>query len=251
MASHHLDAGVLILGVDGGARHDKYEVASATPDPISGASLHALQVLSARPNQALDRYSYIAVLADVVAGTLFLFIWRLVVRMLHSMRRWPQTVLDLIRIATPAFLAFAIGLLAIRWASPQLLLYDVWMNPAYVLAGMALHAYVEVSDRSTDSHHHAPDFSFGLTRLLDWFGQPAAGVPSTQAGSTPAWRDPAAIDSGLSWFFQWLVLCYGLMVIARDYRAGPWLVAGLVLAIGLVTHLSHRRRHAHETHAPN
>lgn len=251
LAGHHLDAGVLILSVDGGGRHDKYVVASATPDPISGASLQALQLLSARPNQALDRHSFVAVLADLVAGTLFLFIWRLVVRLLHGMRRWPKTVLDLIRIATPLGLALGMGLLAIHWASPALLLHDVWMNPAYVLAGMALHAYVEGSDRSTDRHHHAPDFSFGLNRMLDWFGQPAAGELSAQAGSKPAWREPAAIDSGVSWLIQWSLLCYGLFVIARGYHGGPWLVAGLALVIVLVTYLSRRRRNAHEALAPN
>lgn len=220
----HLQAQVLILGVDGGARHDKYEVASVTPDPISGATLHALQVLSARNDQDLNSHSVWAIVIDVLVGLLFLLVCSLALRLLQLARRWPRTLLNLLRVPMPVFVALLLSWMAVEYLCPWLLGMNIWVNPAYLLVGMAIHAYIEnsaLADERQPTHRHAADFSFGLrgwwSSLRAWAPVFGGQIDGGGVVSVPRPSSVQVIDDSLNALVQWSLLGYGGFVVLEHY----------------------------------
>ncbi len=252
LADEHLHAGALIIGVDGGARHDKYEVASVTADAISGATLHALQAVSARPGHDLRALSAWALGIDILAGAIFLLLWQPVQQQLQRARHVPRTLVNLLRVPLPVLLALALGWLAMQQISPAMLAFNVWVNPAYLLAGMAMHAYIEgwASALQQGGHaQHAADFSFGLGPLL---GQVAAIAPSRHGGLRPAGVLPrwaAFSDAAMNWLAQWVVLaCAGVQVFIH-YDGGVAFVVALLVIIAWACRRSVTKGPDHE-HQP-
>lgn len=163
-----LAAGAIVLGVDGGSRHDKFDGASGTPDPISGPMMHALVARSSAEEQIENPSWSFAV--DAAVGVIFVLLWSSIFAALEGLTRdsgW-RRLLSWAIAAVPPLLALGLGWGVMRFVSPSLLEHDIWANPAYVLGGLVLHAYVEAW------HVYAPhearprpgfDFSFGAAGL--------------------------------------------------------------------------------------
>lgn len=222
-----LNVPVLVLSVDGGAGRDEYAVPNVTPDRVSGAELHALQHLSQLPGQVMHANSAVAVLADFIAGLLFLGAWVAARLWLDSLRRWPRLA-GALKIAVPMLLVVvAVDCVFRRWLSPWLVGHDYWINPIFVLTGMLLHAYAEAwhGTHEAQQQHglpHAPDFSFGLL------------------GVVKAWRDTgtgdaavACIDLSLVAALQWVVLGWATYLLVKPgaVHGGLWLALAMWIAV--------------------
>ena len=140
-----LDAGVLLISVDGGDGHDKFSIPSLSHEPVSGAMVHALQALSVKDGRQLHNHSGRAFLVDVAIGFVFLLAWYPVRWLVHAL---PKVLVPIFHAAAPLALALAGGWLYAKFGAPWLLGQGYWATPAYVLAGLVLHAYVEAA-------HHA------------------------------------------------------------------------------------------------
>jgi len=166
-----LGAGALIVSVSGGARHDRFDAAHGVDDSVSGAYVHALQALSSRPDLRLDESKHINVLADLIAGGVFVLAWALVFGFVTALRhaRWEASAKSL-SITLPLGIAIGLAATALLWISPWLLPMQAWCNPVYILVGLLLHAYHEATHG--DAHDHGeqgPDFTFGA---FAWRGAP-------------------------------------------------------------------------------
>lgn len=226
----HLTSPVLVLGVDAGAGRDTYMVPNIVPDPLSGAGLHGLHVLSLQNGQQLWTNSAVGVLADLASGLVFLVFW-VVARLLLESRRlstaWPGVAKALL-IAMPLLLVFGAAWLIRRWMSPWLLDWGFWVNPVFVLAGLTLHAYAEAWHGPTHAHHdHAPDFSFGLAALVQaWRRRSIASeAPRSGAGLT------TLLDAGVMALLAWSVLLWGLWLLLRSPGIHAGWTVGLALCV--------------------
>lgn len=157
-------AAALIVGVDGGNGFDKYRVASA--EPISGAMLHALQTASVLDeNRVLHVDSVWSILADFAMGLAFLFFWKAVV-LLSERTTWLARTQQTLKVAVPLVLALCLAHLGMEYVAPWLVIRNIWANPAYLMVGLALHAYLEGWHSTAGAHSHMaagfPDFTFGV-----------------------------------------------------------------------------------------
>jgi hypothetical protein len=173
-----LRAGVLIVGIDGGDRHDKFDVPSASADPMSGPMLHGLQALSARSGKDLDSHSVWGTFVDLAAGALFVVAWELARAPLRRLRRFSAAIGHPLDMLAPLLIAGAIGYLCVSHVSPWLMALGYWVNPAYVLLGLALHAHVSAAHgQHAQGHVGSVDMTFGLQPLVrTWREAPEAGV---------------------------------------------------------------------------
>lgn len=131
---------VLLLGIDGGARHDKFDIAGVSPEPVSGAALHGLQALSV--GTVLSGSAWIGLAYDVAVGLLFAIFWALLSPLLARWRGAMPTLGGWVTALAPAGLAF-LFIWGSMEAAAWLLEADLWLNPAYLILGLALDAYLE------------------------------------------------------------------------------------------------------------
>jgi hypothetical protein len=168
LTSVALAPGTLLLGIDGGARHDKFDGATFLPEYISGSHMHALQALSlvddrpAPKGYKLDDNHTLGFLVDVVVGLLFVVPWAICKTVSKCAKsRWPHadSLIDTVTALMPPTLALVLGVFSVKLAAPWLLAeFNTWANPAYVLAGLVAHAYVE----AWKAHDPAPSHRTGL-----------------------------------------------------------------------------------------
>lgn len=206
-----LRAGTLILAIDGGAGHDKFEAAAPTHEPIGGATLLALQALSVREDKALLDHSLAGVLVDLAAGLAFLVLWATLVGLLKPLAEaLPDLALVLKLVSAPA-LAGGLSLVALNMVSPYLLAAGIWANPIYVIVGLVAHAYLEIG-KSNHTHARA-DYSFGLLPLARQLGDDRARARPRHAALADA------LVVALCW---WTVILGACWFLLTDYvRGGP------------------------------
>lgn len=144
---------LLLLAIDGGPGFDKFGAASPTGEPVSGATLHALQALSLgtplRTGLPIDLPAPLptrlpaGLLADALFAAAFIAVWEAV----RWLRQWAGAAAfpRLDRAATAVAALLLAGGLA--WASLRAAAWAVgwgfWFNPLYLLLGLTLHAYAE------------------------------------------------------------------------------------------------------------
>jgi len=170
IGDHLLSSHALLVGIDGGRRHDKFAGATVDGQPIGGALLHALAAASARPEGLLQERIGVGLLADFGIGTLFAMVWSLVAIVLRSAKRKLKLAQAerLLRLLLPPVIAGALGWAAMATLSPWLLGLGHWANPVYVLVGLTLHAYLEAAQVPREGAcPHAlgpvvPDFLYGV-----------------------------------------------------------------------------------------
>jgi len=194
-------APVLLISVEGAAGYDKFLTPAATPVPVTGASIHALQALSLdqRVNGRVWHVPATA-LIDALLGLVFLAAWALLGCLLSLRQKaWPGCI-RLLSALIPPMLAGLI-VFASLWIAAASMSYDIWFNPVYVLLGMTAHAYIEGWQHGDASQ--APRDPWGRNAWREW----------RQAGGRTV---PAHLrDSMSTAALRWLALLlgvYGLVV---------------------------------------
>ncbi len=228
LASHVLRSRVIILGVDGGSRHDRFDAATVAPDPISGALMHALVAKSSA--EPVQENASIAFSIDALVGIAFVTLWAATVVLLARVAqrsRLPSTF-GWLAAAMPIVLALGIGWVVTYALSPWLLEHwNLWSNPAYVLGGLVLHAYLEAWRENWPDvkvhHRHLPDFSFGATKLARWRWSSDDAVIATFCG--------AIAITGIALLFS------------HREKHGHW-AATAAAALFILSFVVHRRRKA-------
>jgi hypothetical protein len=156
---------VLLIGIDGGARHDKFDIAGISAEPVSGAALHGLQALSI--DTRLAESSWVGLLFDVAVGLSFVLVWSLLSPLLSRSQKVMPTLAGWCTAVAPAVLAglFIVGSVH---AAAALLETDLWLNPAYLIVGLALDAYLEAwrQARPHASPGRAGRWMFGVDSAL-------------------------------------------------------------------------------------
>lgn len=223
-----LDSRVIILGVDGGLRHDRFDAAAATPDPVSGALMHALVALSS--DEPVYENESIAFAFDALIGMGFVAAWAILAVLLARVAAASTLTgtVGWLAAAMPILLALGIGWIAMNRLSPLALeRWSLWANPAYVLGGLVLHAYLEAWRETWPDvkvhHPHLPDFSFGAGRLS---------------------RGRGSFDDALIALFGVVVAITGIVLLfSHGEEHGPW-AAAATAALCLLSFHVHRRREA-------
>ena len=167
-----LDADVLIVAVDGGPNNDKFSVPTNPKERVSGAMLQGLQVLSLQ--HPLREGSWEGAVFDLLVGLAFLLPAALLVAVLEILGRRAPSLANGLLTVLPIALAAMLTMISLRVAAAKLN-DDIWLNPAYVIAGLVLHAYLE------RAHGHLPEvswravgraFSFGWSAVATAYGAP-------------------------------------------------------------------------------
>ncbi|WP_295644904.1 hypothetical protein [uncultured Methylibium sp.] len=142
LAPSRLTGPVLLLGVDGGARHDKFEIADAENQRVSGAMLHGLQALSLDTPVSNCDGTWCGLLADVVLGLTFAVAWGLLYPMLERLRSAMPIVGGWSVAAGPIMIAAGLMFACIQIAAVGMGV-DLWLNPAYLMLGLLIEAYLQ------------------------------------------------------------------------------------------------------------
>lgn len=216
-------ARVLLLAVDGGAGHDKFRVPTFTHRPMGGSQLHAWQAISARGEMNLDAESARGLAVDVAVGTIFLLLWRPLRRLGPLL---PAALTPIFHAIGPLAVSIGVGYWYINHFAPMLIGEYIWVNPAYVLAGLALHAYVEGMHTPGPPEHHALDLTFGLAPMVE----------AMRLQNLPA-KDIFGITTATA--LRWLVLVWGGSYVALHVENGLAIAcsAALVVAAALALNL--------------
>ncbi len=239
-----LDAGVLLLSIDGGSSHDKFAVPSGNSVPVSGATVHALQALSSVNNRHVDLDSIAGFFADIFAGLVFLLLWQPIKKLgfllLPSLR-------DFLRIAGPLAIAGLLGWVSVEVLAPMALHCGHWLYPEYLLGGMALHAYAEGTAAPASGHGkhtHAADFSFGLSQVLlatsRWRARPWGSVREAMTAA----KASGLLDAAITMAAKWAVLCAGLRAI-HSTEAQLFVGAALLISAALSVTVTLKREKPH------
>lgn len=202
-------ARAVILSVDAGASHDKYDLPSASGDRVSGAMLHALQAQSVWP--PLRESTFVGAVIDGVIGGVFLVATAFLMPALTLVRKVLPHLSGTGLLVVPALLAVLLAFASL-WAAAWTVNHDVWINPIYVILGLTAHAYVDASHANAAHHEHTPwhqSWTFGLYSLR-------------QALKLPPGKERTArvIDAGVAVLCCWTVL----------------ILAGAYLCLSLVEH---------------
>lgn len=131
---------VLLLSIDGGGRHDKFDIAGISPEPVSGATLHGLQAQSL--DLPLEERQWQGALIDFAIGLSFAFLWALVSPGLRSLRGIMPIAGSWLSALTPPLLAYGVMCASLQVAA-WLTSFDIWINPAYIILGLAIDTYLE------------------------------------------------------------------------------------------------------------
>jgi hypothetical protein len=138
-----LDRPVLLLGIDGGAGHDKFGIAGISAQPISGAGLHALQALSigTRPSPLLDKLAGIGV--DLLLGLIYWLAWdKLFKHRLIRLRQNMPVIGGWLIVGVPLVLGLGLTWVCFKVAAVAMGI-DLWVNPIYIVASLLLVIYVD------------------------------------------------------------------------------------------------------------
>lgn len=191
-----LKAPVLMLAVDGGGGNDKFLTPGALPQAVGGATLHALQLLSLQ--QPLNEYTWLGALADLLVGALMVLASAaLHVHVFHAWQRRYPGLGALAAALAGLLLMFGFSLLSLRLAGHVMSTWNLWINPLYVVLGLAIHTFAEGREAHAD-----------LPAELSWRQM------ATQLLFKPALRPaPQLLDAGLCFWLQWLILAGGAGVL--------------------------------------
>lgn len=163
-------ASVVIIGVNGGDRHDKFDTPLTGRDSVGGATVHAVGALSQRDRLKLNGEHYgWSILVDILVGLSFVLLWSAIASGIQfSTQRYFRRLAGLVLALIPLSLVAALGTLTIYVISPGFLNCDVWINPLYVLLGLCIHAYSEAWNFHADHspHLHWPDFTMGSREAM-------------------------------------------------------------------------------------
>lgn len=136
-----LSAGTLLLSVDAGGRNDKFSSPGLRAEPVSGATVHAIQALSMGRDFADSRGRGIA--ADLVMGALMMVVLALLkLAALEPLRERLPYLGALLGTAAVVIVTLVMSWLAVQ-VSARMMVAGYWFNPLFVLIGLALHALVE------------------------------------------------------------------------------------------------------------
>ncbi len=153
LAPSRLTSPVLLLGIDGGARHDKFEIADAEHRQVSGALLHGLQALSLETPVSSCDGNWCGLLADVALGLAFAVAWGLLHPVLERWRGVMPIVGGWFVAAGPLLIAAGLMFACIHIAAVGMGV-DLWLNPAYLMLGLLIEAYLQGWRRA---HRVSPD----------------------------------------------------------------------------------------------
>lgn len=200
---------VLVLAIKAAGSNDHFEGASSGETRFSGAKLHILQAASrAEPLRA--NASVFGSLADLGIGLLFVLAWAAADPLLHRLRDTAPWIGFVTSAAVPLAIAWPLVLLSRRVAN-ELMDQGHWFNPGLVIAGLALHVYLQ---RTDDKTGHAVDWTFGLRPSFEvarrWLRGSSAPIPPVEQAPASA---PIAMPSRASRWRAWdLWLATGVRV---------------------------------------
>jgi hypothetical protein len=137
-----LQAPILVLTVESGGSNDKFVTPGATPRPVTGATLHALQILSI--DKPLQEANLWGALADLLLGVAMVLLSCTVhALVLHHLAQAVPGFSKLLAALLALALAWGFSWLGIHLAAHLMLHYRLWFNPLYVVIGLSIHAYAE------------------------------------------------------------------------------------------------------------
>ena len=220
----------IVLGIDGGARFDKFRTAGTADLSIGGAQLHALIGLSAMKDPESTDSRLPEVLIDGLIGALFAVALWLTTRALDRLLpgrplAWALLVVAGTFVLTQAFEA------AIDGAVSQWMLWHAWWPaPALVMLGLVAGELLDAAPRPRDAgtagdvaptdgrsaagERSGPDFSFGLVEARGGMAR-------------------APVTVGLNCLAQWVVLLAGVYALMLERpRDASIELAALALATG-------------------
>jgi len=177
-----LERPVLLLGIDGGAGYDKFGIAGIAPQPVSGASLHALQALSLemQPPLLLEKFAGIGM--DVLLALAYALAWYLIKPWLLPVRESMPVIGNWLVVGVPLLLGGFFIWVCFKWVAIWMGI-DFWINPLYIVASLLLGIYVDAwsdSETGTDEERKLRHRLLGLPAareaLRSGFGQRLEGV---------------------------------------------------------------------------
>lgn len=177
-----LERPVLLLGIDGGAGYDKFGIAGIAPQPVSGASLHALQALSLemQPPLLLEKFAGIGM--DVLLALAYALAWYLIKPRLLPVRQSMPAIGSWLVVGVPLLLGGFLIWVCFKWVAIWMGI-DFWINPLYIVASLLLGIYVDAwsdSESGTDEERKLRHRLLGLPAareaLRSGFGQRLEGV---------------------------------------------------------------------------
>jgi hypothetical protein len=173
---------VLLLGIDGGASYDKFGIAGISPEPVSGATLHALQALSLelQPSLLLEKFAGIGM--DILLAVVYSLIWFLIKPRLMSVRETMPVIGSWLVVGVPLGIGAALIYACFKVVAIGMGI-DFWINPLYIVASLLLGIYVDAwsdSETGTDEERKLRHRLLGLPAARDalrnGFGQRVDGV---------------------------------------------------------------------------
>lgn len=177
-----LQADVIMVSVDGGARHDKFEIAGIASGPVSGATLHALQAMSLDQPVSAARSFWGGLLVDAVFALSFIGLWALAWTGIRPWRRRMPVVGAWVAILTPLVIGWAL-LNGAVFAAARAADHDLFINPAYIALGLVLDVYARgwrEANRAPKEVEAYRSSYFGLLAARDalysGFGDRVSGV---------------------------------------------------------------------------
>lgn len=156
LGDQRLMAPVLVLAIQAAGRNDHFGGAFASAPTVSGAMLHSLQAASlAQPLNADP--SVPAILADLGIGLLFVLACAMAAPLLRRLSAAAPLTGFVCMAAAPLLFAWLLVLLS-RQVAAGLMNFGEWFNPALVIMGLALHAYLQ----GREPVHEGVDWTFGV-----------------------------------------------------------------------------------------
>jgi hypothetical protein len=183
---------VLILAID--SARDRFPFEAIDRSYLTGAEIHALQAhMVSDPSTKLLNQSWVSILSDFIVGLAFILVSN-VLAALSTLSKL-KTIKFVAVTLFPVFFGIAVAGVLVTWWVPWLYEKGLWINPGYVLAGMVLHTYFDLGEKTKEQVHIqiAPSEVDRGPALLD---------------SRPSLRDPQSHHSqpfdftfGFRWWF--------------------------------------------------
>lgn len=217
----------IIVSIAGSGTNDQYFVPYAYVHRTSGAELHGLEILSRRNKMqegGLDLF------VDIALGMLFVILSALVIPAIKRITRILPQIGIIVSIFFPLCAGMFLAWLSIhvaRWT----LAYDNWINPIYVIAGLALHAYLEAWNSKQSGHGDlswCQALSFRFDRLGQVFHDHRIGSLSERSGVL------RILDAQFVVLASWAIWLGALVPTVLEEDAGLSL-RGASLVLGAIT----------------
>lgn len=135
-----LVADVVMFSIDGGARHDKFEIAGTLAEPVSGATLHSLQAMSLEQPVRLQASFWLGLLVDAGVALCFMALWGLAWALLAPWRARMPVVGAWLAVLVPPVIGVGLVLVAVELAV-RASDHDLFINPAYIALGLVMDVY--------------------------------------------------------------------------------------------------------------